>query len=61
MSSKVAMTVLDNAPWLKELKWDAQKLVELLEDPQVGVSTWWGFLGDRIENIAKHRKGASNV
>jgi len=41
-------------PGLKDLRWDAQKLIELLDDPHPGLSTWWTALEERIQLIHAH-------
>lgn len=41
-------------PGLTELKTHLEKLLALLDEPELGLFTWWEFLGDELNEIAKY-------
>ena len=45
---------------LTKLKESCEKLVSLLNDPQPGMVSWNGFVGERIDEIEKEIKKAKS-
>ena len=45
------MTEKEKTELFKELELEATRLQQLLKDKQLGLFTWWSFLGDRFKRI----------
>lgn len=41
---------------MDEFRTSVGKLYSLLEKPEYGLSTWWGFLHDRMKEVQIHLK-----